>query len=381
MSVQRKQEAEKQRAKFGRTSSHNLRMGIVGLPNIGKSSLFNVMTGLQVPASNYAFCTIDPTEARVSVQDPRIDTLNAIYKPKKKIPAHLTVFDIAGLVKGASEGLGMGNSFLEHIRQVDGIFHVIRCFKDDAVAHVEDSVDPIRDHSIISKELRAKDLADAKKRREILQREIKAKSNDKALKVYDSALQKLLTGLEEGKEARYIDFTLDEIKSLKPLNLLTAKNVVYLMNISEKMYRERKAPALAAKLKQHLEKVDPDALCVVVCGAVAGEEAKEYVGKSVSAGYTALDLCNFFTCGPDEVRSWTIRKDTLAPDAAAVIHTDFKTGFIAVEAIQYEDIIAHKTENEVRNRGLCKLKGKDYLISDGEILHFKVGKLTAPKKQ
>ncbi|KAI5190754.1 obg-like ATPase 1 [Nematocida sp. AWRm77] len=382
MSAQRKKpETEgKERVKFGRTSTHNLCMGIVGLPNVGKSSLFNAMTGLQVPAANYAFCTIDPAEAKVSIHDARFDTLCSIYHPKKRVPAYLTVFDIAGLVKGASEGLGMGNSFLEHIRQVDGIFHVVRCFKDDSVAHVDDSVDPVRDCQVIRSELRAKDLADAQKRIEGAKRELKARPSDKVLKLYMASLEKLVAGLEQGTDARLIDFTCDEIQALRPLNLITAKNVVYLANIGADNFRQKKAPSLAIALKKHLVTADPEAPYILFSAGLAPEEAPEYIHKVIDAGYSSLNLSNFFTCGPEEVRSWTIREGTLAPDAGAVIHTDFKVGFVAVDVISYADIVEHKTEQEVKSKGLCRMKGKDYPVMNGDILHFKAGKVNPSKK-
>ncbi|KAI5166514.1 obg-like ATPase 1 [Nematocida sp. AWRm78] len=376
MNAQKKKDAaQKAVVKFGRTNTHNLTMGIVGLPNVGKSSLFNSMTGLQVPASNYAFCTIDPSEAKVCIKDKRFDDLCKIYKPKKTTPAYLTVFDIAGLVKGASEGLGMGNSFLENIRQVDGIFHVVRCFNDDSIAHVDDSVDPVRDCMVIREELRQKDLTDAKKRLEIAKKELRSKPSDKYFKIYIEALEKLVAGLEAGKDARFIDFTSDEIKSLRPLNLITAKNVVYLANISVDKYRQNKPTSLAVKLKKHLMETDPDAPCILVCAGISVDESTEYLDKAISSGYKTLELITFFTCGPEEVRCWTIRDGTLAPDAGAVIHTDFRTGFVAVDVMSYDDLIEHGSEQELKAKGLCRMKGRDYPVANGDILHFRAGRV------
>ncbi|KAI5180109.1 obg-like ATPase 1 [Nematocida sp. AWRm80] len=370
----KKDKEEKPKIKFGRTNTHNLTMGIVGLPNVGKSSLFNSMTNLQVPAANYAFCTIDPSEAKVIVKDDRFDNLCNIYKPKKQTPGYLTIFDIAGLVKGASEGLGMGNNFLENIRQVDGIFHMIRCFKDDSIAHVEDTVDPVRDCQVISNELRMKDLTDATKRLENATKELRSKSNDKTLKLLIQSLEKLIDGLKNGKDARHIDFTCDEIKVLKPLNLITAKSVVYLANISETMFKQQKVPTLAGTLRKHLLETDPGAPFVLVCASITGDSAAVYIDKAIKAGYSSLELSSFFTCGPEEVRSWTIRDGTLAPDAGAVIHTDFKTGFVAVDVMTYTDLIEHGNEQDLKAKGLCRMKGKDYAVCNGDILYFKTGK-------
>ncbi|KAI5186391.1 obg-like ATPase 1 [Nematocida homosporus] len=374
-------EIARSKAKFGRTSTHNLTMGIVGLPNVGKSSLFNIMTEQQVPAQNYAFCTIDPSEAKVAIKDPRMDQLMAIYKSKKRVPAYLTVFDIAGLVKGASEGLGLGNRFLENIRQVDGIYHVVRCFEDDSIVHVDDSVDPVRDCTVIGHELRLKDLADCQSHLESAKKQLKAKSNDKQVKLLVSSLEKLMSGLEAGQDARAIDFTSEEIRALKPLNLITAKNVVYLANISSEMFLRKKVPSLAGKLARHLAVADPGAPLVLVSAGLAdAEETNGYLTKTIAAGYASLELSNFFTCGPEEVHSWTIREGTLAPDAGAVIHSDFKQGFVAVDVISYADIIEHGCEQKVKSLGLCKMKGKDYAVANGDILHFKAGRINPAKK-
>lgn len=357
---------EKQVVLFARSSkSNNLSMGIVGLPNTGKSTLFNFLTKNSVPAENYPFCTIDPCEGRVKIQDERLDFLVEKYAPQNVVRAHLSITDIAGLVKGASTGTGLGNHFLDHIRNVDGIFHVVRCFEDASVAHFEDSVDPIRDIETINEELRLKDKETLAKHDEKVKKELKAKPSDKKLKDQAALVERLLKILGTDWINRH-SFNDEEISYISTLNLLTVKNVVYLANISEKDYEMRRA-------NKHLQAVMKYSEDVLVFSAMyeTKNNSNVFLDKLVRKGYESLDLINFFTAGKDEVRSWTIRRGTNAPSAGAVIHSDFKNYFVMAEVMSFDDLKEHGSEGEVKKAGKYYQRGKTYVVNDGDIIVFK----------
>ncbi|KAI9031261.1 P-loop containing nucleoside triphosphate hydrolase protein [Hyaloraphidium curvatum] len=390
---------------------NNLKIGIVGLPNVGKSSTFNALTNSSANAANFPFCTIDPEEARCAVPDPRFDWLCQTYKPASKVPAYLTVIDIAGLVKGASEGQGLGNAFLSHVRAVDGIFHVVRCFDDDDVVHVnEEGVDPVRDLQDIREELRLKDEAAINKQVEELGRVVArlgtgGTAQDKAKKEEFETLKKIQKCIvDDKKEVRQGDWSAKDIEVINSLYLLTAKPVIVLCNLSEKDFSKKKNKWLA-KIKQWVDTTNPGDLIIpysVVVetkyaslttdderAAYAKELAEKHgvdkpvtsaLPKIIVAGYQALQLQYFFTAGEDEVRAWTIRKGTKAPQAAGVIHTDFERGFIMAEVMKYEDLHELETESAVKAAGKYVQKGKDYVVQDGDIIYFKFN-VTAPQKK
>lgn len=363
--------------------SHNLSMGIVGLPNVGKSTLFNALTNLQVPAENYPFCTINPSEGRILINDPRINTLSQIYKPKNTVPANLQITDIAGLIKGASEGLGLGNAFLDHIRRVDGIFHVVRCFKNDEVVHCEDSIDPIRDIKIINDELRFKD-------REIINKllgKINLRGSDaKQQEFQKNVLEKIINILEKAWVKEHVeDFNFDEIKFINSLNLLTTKNVVYLCNISEEDYVKKKVSKELASLRGIGEIIPFSAQFEYTLSQMQEEGQTQhnsvFVDKLVKAGYKNLNLINYFTAGADEVKSWTIRRETKIPHAGSVIHSDFENYFVMAEVFNFKDLMQFGSEVEVRKNGKYCQRGKNYIVEDGDIIYFKSNPPKSGKKK
>jgi len=356
--------------------------GIVGLPNVGKSTLFNALTATQAAeAANYPFCTIEPNVGRVSVPDHRLDVLAKIAGSAKIIPTQLEFVDIAGLVKGASKGEGLGNQFLGNIRQVDAIVHVLRCFEGE-VTHVEGTVDPIRDAEIVETELMLADLESLEKRVDAAAK--KAKGGDKEAKALVDAAEPALEALRAGKPARTAKISKELESTFKQLQLLTSKPVLYVCNVEE---------AAAADGNAHSAKVAAMAKAegaetVVISAAIEAEvaqldpaEKQEFLAslgltepglaRVIRAGYKLLDLITFFTVGPKEARAWTVRRGAKAPEAAGVIHTDFERGFIRGETIAYEDYVACNGEQGAKEKGLMRAEGKDYVVKDGDIFHFR----------
>jgi obg-like ATPase 1 len=360
---------------------------------VGKSTLFQAITkcSLGNPA-NFPYATIDPEEARVIVPDARYDWLCEHYKPKSRVPANLTVYDIAGLTRGASTGAGLGNSFLSHIRAVDAIFQVVRCFDDAEIIHVEGDVDPIRDLNIISEELRLKDIEFVEKGLEALNKQTRRGGQSlemKKLKEEEATVAKILQWLQDGKDVRKGDWTPKEVEVINPLFLLTAKPVVYLVNLSERDYIRQKnkhLPKIAEWVKEHAtgDTIIPLSICFeerltqFETDAEVDEECKKLGTKSalpkvIVTMRNALNLGSFFTCGTDEVRQWTIRKGTKAPQAAGVIHTDFEKTFIQAIVFNYNTLKETGDEAAVKAAGKVMTKGKEYVVEDGDILLIKAG--------
>ncbi|KAI6107913.1 P-loop containing nucleoside triphosphate hydrolase protein [Pisolithus sp. B1] len=387
----KKAPAQEKKVLLGRPSN-NLKIGIVGLPNVGKSSFFNALSNTDLgKAANFPYATINPEEARIPVPDPRFDWLCDLYKPVSRVPAFLTCIDIAGLTAGASTGAGLGNSFLSHVRAVDGIFQVVRAFDDAEVIHVEGDVDPIRDMEIIQTELRLKDIEWVEKQLDALKRSGRSLGNtslaDKAKKEEIATVEKVLKTLTvDNKDVRKGEWTNKEA-TVNGLSLLTAKPVTYLVNLSERDYARKKNKWLP-KIKAWIDNNNPgDAL---IPFSVALEErlsslsdeekaeaqkesAHSALGKITQAGYASLDLIRYFTCGPDEVRAWTIRRGTKAPQAAGVIHSDFENKFVCGEIMTFEDLKEYGSEAAVKAAGKLRQQGKPYEMVDGDIAYWKAG--------
>ncbi|MGF1592461.1 MAG: redox-regulated ATPase YchF [Kiloniellaceae bacterium] len=357
--------------------------GIVGLPNVGKSTLFNALTETAAAeAANYPFCTIEPNVGRVPVPDPRLDRLAAIAKSAKVIPTVLEFVDIAGLVRGASKGEGLGNQFLANIREVDAIVHVLRCFEGE-VTHVEGSVDPIRDAETVETELMLADLDSAMKQRDAAIK--RARGNDKEAKERLALLEPVIAALEAGRPARSVPVGDDQRPLFRQLQLLSAKPVLYAANVDEDSAATgNKYSALVAE-----RAAGTGSACVVVSAAIEAEvaalsdpaEKKEFLeslgleeaglARVIRAGYQLLDLITFFTVGPKEARAWTLRRNSRAPQAAGEIHSDFERGFIRAETIAYEDFVACGGENGAKEAGKMRAEGKDYIVQDGDVFHFR----------
>lgn len=361
-----------------------LTAGIVGLPNVGKSTLFNAITKQKILAANYPFATIDPNVGMVNVPDKRLDQLASIYNPKRVVPATIEFTDIAGLVKGASQGEGLGNQFLSYIREVDAICEIVRCFEDGNIIHVEGTIDPIRDIEIINLELSIADLEIVTNRIGKIQKKAEAsKDKDELLEL--EALKKAKDNLEKNIPLRLVDFTKEEKKTLKSYQFLTLKPIIYLANVGE----DELSLEDNAYVKQVSEYASKEhAKCVKICAKVESDlsdmeaeekqEMLEMLGVSESGldqlireTYDLLGLATYFTVGPDECRAWTFRKGMNAKECAGIIHTDFEKGFIKAEVMSYDDFMTAGSELKVREMGRVRLEGKDYLMQDGDICHFR----------
>ncbi|MDR0880010.1 MAG: redox-regulated ATPase YchF [Clostridioides sp.] len=362
-----------------------MKLGIVGLPNVGKSTLFNAITQAGAESANYPFCTIDPNIGVVSVPDERLDKLQELYDSKKVVNTAIEFCDIAGLVKGASKGEGLGNKFLSNIREVDAIVHVVRCFDDENVVHVDGSVDPLRDIETINLELIFSDI-------EILERRVnkttKALKSDKSLSSELELLKEIMATLEDNKSVRTMSFSEDQQNFVNSLDLLTSKPVIYAANVSdEDLADDGEGNNYVAQVREYASSEGADA--VVVCAQIeaeiseldSDEEKKEFLqslgleqsglDKLIKSSYALLGLISYLTAGPQEVRAWTVKLGTKAPQAGGKIHSDIERGFIRAETIAYNDLIEHGTMQAAKEKGLVRLEGKDYVVKDGDVILFR----------
>ena len=361
----------------------SLKCGIVGLPNVGKSTLFNCLSNAKAQSANFPFCTIEPNIGTISVPDSRLEKLEELVNPERVIPTTMEILDIAGLVKGASKGEGLGNKFLANIRETDAILHVLRCFEDGNIIHVDGSVDPIRDKEIIDIELQLKDLESVEKKIASLSRVIKSGDKD-AVKENDLAL-KLREGLEQGLSVRALDLNEDENELVRSFNLITAKPVMYVCNVDEASVQNGNHFVDAVRTA-----VQDEGAEVLVIGAKIEADITELetyeerqmfldeldldepgVNRLIRSAYALLNLQTYFTAGEKEVRAWTIKEGMSAPQAAGVIHTDFEKGFIRAEVMKYNDFTELGSEQAVKESGKFKVEGKEYIVQDGDIMHFR----------
>ena len=360
-----------------------LQCGIVGLPNVGKSTLFNALTSAGALAANYPFATKEPNVGVITVPDPRLDKLTELVNPRKTLPTTIEIVDIAGLIKGASKGEGLGNQFLANIREVDAIIHVVRCFDNDNVVHVDGSVDPVRDKEIIDTELLLKDIETMEKRLDKLRKQ--AKSGKKEDQRLVEIAQRVLAHLEDEQPARNLQLEGEGADLLKELSLLTSKPILYVCNVDEEsvlegnVHSQRFMEAISGEAAEAML-ISADIESEIAALADA-EERTEFlsemglsepgVNKLIRSAYKLLDLITYFTAGEKEVRAWTIRRGTKAPQAAGVIHSDFEKGFIRAEVIQYDDYVRFGSESAVKDAGKMGVEGKDYVVGDGDVMHFR----------
>ncbi len=361
----------------------SLQCGIVGLPNVGKSTLFNTLSRAKAQSANYPFCTIDPNVGIVSVPDSRLDKIAGLVKPEKVVPTTIEFVDIAGLVKGASKGEGLGNQFLATIRQTDAIIHILRCFENDNVTHVDGTVNPVRDKEVVDTELILKDLETIENR--VLKVEKQAKSGEKEAKRIMKILMQYKESLSEGKAAREVSVDKEDKLLVKDLHLLTEKPVLYVCNVDESSIQgdnkyvkevreavkdeEAEVVSLAAGLESEIAELETEEERKIFLDDLGLKDSG--LNKLIHSAYKLLDLITFFTAGPKEVRAWTVRRGSTAPQAGGTIHSDFERGFIKAEVIKFEDFVEMGSENACKEAGKMSMEGKQYIVKDGDIIFFK----------
>ena len=360
-----------------------MKAGIVGLPNVGKSTLFNCLSNAKAQSANFPFCTIEPNLGVVNVPDPRLEKLEELVDPEKVVPATVEIVDIAGLVRGASKGEGLGNQFLANIRETDAILHVLRCFDNDNIIHVDGSVDPIRDKETIDIELQLKDLEAVEKRLEKVKRT--AKTGNKEAQAELVILERVQSTLEGGQSVRTLEFTEKEEELVKSMQFITAKPVLYVCNVDESSAKD--GNAYVDKVRENVKDEDAEIIVLAVATEADIAELEDYeerqmfltdigleepgVSRLIRSAYTLLNLQTYFTAGVKEVRAWTVHVGATAPQAAGVIHTDFEKGFIRAEVIAYNDYETYGTEAKVKEAGKMRVEGKEYIVADGDVMHFR----------